>query len=196
MRMALRNQSPILLDRPGVLEQPNAFTECLYRDGALWGEIIARGGIEAVCCPAMSNAGVTPPWIAMPPEGRRFQQIGSIPTGVVENTDLLVLTFDVPLGYDGVIVSIVQMFTAAGFAEGSGDLNWRIRINRRWLKDFGNTTTTLGTVAAPCMIYRGGIRLRTKQVVSYFVNLGTGATGRLDPNGRIICACFGWFYPI
>jgi hypothetical protein len=104
-------------------------------------------------------------------------------------------TVQVPTGYDGVIVSVINMFTGPGFVEGSGDLHYRIRINRRWLKDYGDIQTTLGTVASPCMIYRGGVKLRTHEVVQYWVQLGAGALGRLDPTGRIVCAFFGWFYP-
>ena len=131
----------------------------------------------------------------MPSEGRRYQQIGSILLPIAEGADNLVTTFQVPTGYDGVIVSIVNMYTGAGFVEGSGDLHYRIQINRRWLKDYGDIQTTLGTVASPCMIYRGGVKLRTQEVVQYWVQLGAGALGRLDPTGRLVCAFFGWFYP-
>lgn len=176
------------------MKRPNPYTECLYREQALWKQIEARGGLKGLCCPTLPS-GTLPPWVAMPSSGRRFQQIGSIPRPGVEGTDLLVTTFQVPIGFDGVIVSVVGMFTGAGFVEGSGDLHYRIEINRRWLKDYGDVQTTMGTVASPCMIYRGGVRLRTQEVVRYWVQLGAGALGRLDPLGRIVCAFFGWFYP-
>jgi hypothetical protein len=179
----------------GYTVQPNPFTQCLYRERDLWDHIVSQGGLTRLCCPSMPGKGDPPPWVAMPSEGRRYQQIGSILLPAVEGTDFLVTTFQVPVGYDGVIVSIVNMFTGAGFVEGSGDIHYRIQINRRWLKDYGDIQTTMGTVASPCMIYRGGVRLRTQEVVRYWVNLGAGALGRLDPTGRIVCAFFGWFYP-
>lgn len=183
---------------PGVLVPPNPWTACLYREQDVWHQIIARGGLHAVCCPAAANPYGAPPWIAMPPEGRRFQKFGNILVSAFagENIDTEVFNFEVPTGYEGVIVSIIQQFVGNGFVEGSGDIHWRIRVNRRWVKDYGDTITSLGTTQSPCYIYRGGIRLYSKQLVSYFAMLGTGATGRLDPNGRIITATFGWFYPM
>lgn len=174
--------------------RPNLYTTCLYREQAMWREIESRGGLRGLCCPSMP-AGEMPPWVSMPASGRRFQQIGSIPRPAVEGVDTLVATLNVPTGFDGVIVSVVSMFTGAGFVEGSGDIHYRIQINRRWLKDYGDIQTTLGTVASPCMIYRGGVRLRTQEVCRYWVQLGPGALGRLDPLGRFVCAFFGWFYP-
>jgi hypothetical protein len=178
----------------GYTVSPNPYTECLYREQDLWTKIAYEGGLAKLCCPSYPE-GNPPPWVAMPSEGKRYQQIGSILLPAVEGTDFLVTSFAVPTGYDGVIVSVVGMFTGTGFVEGSGDLHYRIQINRRWLKDYGDTQTTMGTVASPCMIYRGGVRLRTQEVVRYWVQLGAGALGRLDPTGRLVCAFFGWFYP-
>jgi hypothetical protein len=174
--------------------RPNPNTQCLYREQGLWRRIEALGGLKGLCCPSMPKNEM-PPWVAMPAAGRRFQQIGSIPRLAVEGVDTLVTTFNVPTGFDGVIVSVISMFTGGGFVEGSGDIHYRIQINRRWLKDYGDVQTTLGTVGSPCMIYRGGVRLRTQEVCRYWVQLGAGALGRLDPLGRFVCAFFGWFYP-
>lgn len=181
-------------DLASYVARPNAYTQCLYREQGLWRQIEAAGGLRGLCCPSMP-AGEMPPWVSMPASGRRFQQIGSIVRPIAEGVDNLVTTFSAPTGFDGVIVSVVSMFTGPGFVEGSGDIHYRIQINRRWLKDYGDIQTTLGTVASPCMIYRGGVRLRTQEVVRYWVQLGAGAMGRLDPLGRFVCAFFGWFYP-
>lgn len=180
--------------RAAYVAPPNPFTQCLYREQALWARIATEGGLQKLCCPTMPS-GQAPPWVSMPSEGRRFQEISSIILPLVEGVDNLVATLSVPTGYDGVIVSVINMYTGTGFGEGSGDLHYRIQINRRWLKDYGDIQTTLGSVAAPGALYRGGIRLRTHEVVRYWVNLGPGALGRLDPTGRIVCAFFGWFYP-
>lgn len=173
---------------------PNPFTQCLYREQSLWSRIAMEGGLHKLCCPS-TPTDQPPPWVAMPSAGRHFQEIGSIILPLAEGVDNLVTTVAVPTGYDGVIVSVMNMYTGGGFVEGSGDLHFRIQINRRWLKDYGDIRTTLGSVAAPYAIYRSGIRLRTHEVVRYWVNLGAGALGRLDPTGRIVCGFFGWFYP-
>jgi hypothetical protein len=98
----------------------------------------------------------------------------------------------VPQGYDGVISSLVQQYTGTGFVDGSGDLKWRIRIGDRWAEDMGNMITQLGSLQSPYQIYRSGIRLRDRDAVSYVVNHAVGSS---LSGGRIICGCFGWYYP-
>lgn len=187
---------PNLLHGPTTWVAPNLFRVCLERDYMTEMAIQKAGGLKELCCPA-SQSGTNPPWIAMPPEGRPFKKVAGVTVGggtTPEGTNTQVVQFDVPTGYDGVIVSVVNMFTGTGFVEASGDLNWRIQINRRWLKDYGNIQTTLGSLQSPSYIYRGAVRLFEQQRVTYYVNLGSGALGRLSA-GNIVCAFFGWFYP-
>lgn len=147
-----------------------------------------------MCCPA-AWSGDTPPWIVMPPQGIRLQQTSAIALPGVENVDTPVVTFTMPEGYDGVITLHFQFYTGTGFVEFSGDLNWRISLNRWFVKDYGNMESSLGNLQTPIPLNRGGIRLKSNQKVVYSVNLGTGALGRLT-GGKVICGLFGWRYPI
>jgi hypothetical protein len=130
----------------------------------------------------------------MPPEGQRLNKIGNINLPVAEGVETPVITFQVPPGYDGVIVNPVNEYTGTGFFEGSGDIVWRIRLNRRYVKDYGNIQTTLGSLTLPMSAQTHTIRLESNQIVTYTATLGAGALGRLN-GGKIICAIIGWTYP-
>lgn len=171
---------------------PNVFNQCLDQEAAVWREIIACGGLERIC-PQLGVRYAYPPWVKQPPQGRRLSKINSIalPAPAQFGQDLLVASFIVPLGWDGVIISTSNFFTGQNFNEGSGDISWRLQINQRYVKDMGNIQTTLGTLSQPWPVNNGSIRLQSRQLVQWFANVANA-----NPiNGRIICAMFGWFYP-
>ncbi len=135
-----------------------------------------------------------PPWVKMPQQGKRFSPIGSIPLPTTYNTDILVLSFRVPLGYDGVIKYVVENYTGQGFSEGSGDLIWRISLNQRFVKNYGNTNVQLGSLVAGPSIPNSEIILLSNQLVQFWINVAPAAAGDLN-GGRILSAAFGWFWP-
>lgn len=169
----------------------NAFDVALDDEKRLWELIQAYGGLRAIC-PGQRYA--MPPWVKQPEQGRRFSKISSIPLPAVEMAPYLVATMQAPLGYDGVIPSVVNLYTGSGFMEGSGDITWRIALNQRWVKDYGAIVTTIGSLTTPYPTNMGAIRLLSGQTVNYYVTLGAGALGNLS-GGRIICGLFGWFWP-
>ena len=174
----------------------NHWDACLRQDVVIWHTIQCCGGITGVCRRAESvqYADDEPPWIKMPQQGRRFQEIASTPLATfVLNTDLAVLTFEVPVGFDGVITSNANRFVGAGFAEGSGDIEWRVQLSRRYAPDYGLVLTSLGDLTSPVSFSGGGIRVYSHQVIRYIARITNFAL--LDPNGRILCALSGWFYP-
>jgi hypothetical protein len=170
---------------------PNEFNSILGMEGMIWSRIQRCGGLQAIC-PGMKYS--QPPWIKQPVQGKRFSKISSIALPAADGTDNLVVSFVVPTGYDGVIISNVNEYTGTGFQEGSGDLVWRVQLNRRWVKDYGAITTTIGSLVIPYSVNNGAIRLQSGMLVRYWVNRSVGSLGNLD-GGRIICGLFGWFYP-
>lgn len=174
---------------------PNHFDACLEQDTAIWYTIGCLGGITGICRRAESvkYAEDEPPWIQMPSQARRFQQINTTALGnFALNTDLAVVTFQVPIGYDGVITGNVNRFLGLGFAEGSGDIEWRIQLSRRYAPDYGLVLTSLGDLTSPTAFSGGGIRVYSHQVIRYLARITNFAA--LDPNGRVLCALTGWFY--
>ena len=170
---------------------PNEFDNCLLDEYRVWDEINTCGGIQN-CCPGMRYE--NPPWIKMPLQGKRFSAIKSIalpsPTGV----DVLVGSFLVPTGFDGVGAAVIFNYTGTGFAEGSGDLTWRLQLNQHYVKDYGNVVTQLGSLQTPYNQNSGQILLQANQLVQFWVNVSVASAGNLI-GGRIISSLWGWYYP-
>ena len=175
---------------------PNYWDKVLREDERIWNEIQRRGGIEAVVSPfrhrllRVGNWGE--PWMRATSEATPFQYTGSIPLPAAGAGDQLVTNFVVPVGYDGVITGITHFATGVGFEESSGDLTWRLRVNRRWAQSLGAMTTSMGSVAQPSPLTPGGIRILSRQLIQYFVN---NAVGSHVAGGRIVCTISGRFYP-
>lgn len=175
---------------------PNPWDDCLFQETDLWWKIQCHGGLAETCRRVGGPRYETPPWVVMPPQGRRFQEINTIVLPENVATDNVVVTFRVAVGYDGVIRSLVQRFMGApGLVEGSGDLTWRLQLSRRFANDYGAMQTSLGDLTSPGQMTAGGIRIYSNQTIRYLVSLSAAAAGNLDPNGRILCAIFGWVYP-
>jgi hypothetical protein len=185
---------------PQRLVPPNAFNRCLQSEAQTWLAIQRSGGLRTLCC-RMGYPGIwyeKSPWVVQPRNAVRFDKINSItlPGIPEEGTDVIVLQWRVPLGYDGVIKGFVNQFAGTGFAEASGDLTWRVQANRRWLKDYGNIITTLGSLQYNQEAYGDGVRIFSDQLITYYVNVAAGADGRLQNDGKVICALQGWYYPL
>jgi hypothetical protein len=171
---------------------PTFFNQCIDNNNDTWERINQCGGLMAICGGRKYDA---PPWVKMPVQGKRFSYINSIPLPVSGyGTDQLVLSFLVPLGWDGVINYVVQNYTGQGFQEGSGDLTWRLQLNERYVKNLGSTTTQIGTLTSGPISPNTSIVVLSNQLVQYWVNVAASAAADLN-GGRIIASCWGWFWP-
>jgi hypothetical protein len=170
---------------------PTFFNKCLQSDLALWRKINACGGLMAVC-PGTKYQ--DPPWVKMPPQAKRFSYIEGLPLPGTSGVDVLILSYRVPLGYDGVINFIVQNYTGQGFQEGSGDLVWRLQLNERYVKNLGNTNTQIGTLTQGPQSPNAQVIVQSNQLVQYFVNLGPNALANLN-GGRVIVSTWGYWWP-
>jgi len=172
----------------------NRYDQCLQIDTRVWRDIQCKGGITGICRRAGTVEYADPPWITMPPQARRFQEINTTAlAGFVLNTDLAVVTFRVPMGWDGVITGNAHRFLGPGFAEGSGDIEWRVQLSNRYAPDYGNMLTSIGDLTSPVSFSGGGVRVYSHQTIRYIARITNFAP--LDPNGRVLCALYGWFYP-
>lgn len=173
----------------------------LLKQAVLWRGIYRAGGPARLGNKRYLDRGwydwaSIPPWRSLPSNGKRIHVTQAITRPSVENVDVQVLSYRVPVGWDGVISSVVHLFTGSGFSEASGDLVWRVKVNRWWLKNLDAVTVTMGSLQFPYELEGGGYRIYSGEDVSVAVSLGTGATGRLDPQGRVVCSLAGWIYPL
>lgn len=138
------------------------------------------------------------PWVEMPRGGLPFDEFDSIVTPAANGTETLVLSFEVPFGYDGIILSHTNVFTGPGFTEGSGNLVWRIRIGNPSLqgrpqRNYQNITTTRGDLTEGRTVY-GGMSLSSGDFAQYSVT--HAVLSPIVPAGtRIICNLAGFYWP-
>jgi hypothetical protein len=169
---------------------PNRFNDCLMGEYLLWRVINDIGGLQAIC---PGHDFPDPPSVKMPAQGKRFLQPGSIPLPPNDGNDYPVLSFTVPLGYDGVITATVNGYNGAGYVDGSGDFTWRIRQNLHYANKYGNITTQIGSLQTPYTVPSGQIILLSGQTVTFLVNRASTATN--ENGGYILCALMGWYWP-
>lgn len=141
--------------------------------------------------PTVQNGNSVPAWI-QPPEGH----LPFLPHGVVAVPGppgpaaiAVVLTFNVPQGYDGVITGISNNYVAGGFVSGSGDLIWMIQADGRAIRNFNNILVEFGTLQMPREV--DGIRIFSGQTIDYVISHPANAA----LGGNTVCTMKGYFYP-
>jgi hypothetical protein len=173
---------------------PN-FADCqLFGETAFWG-VVGRVGARKVF-QSLYRWYDRDPLVIMPELGQRLQQVGSIALPPFDGLDTVVLSFRMPVGWDGVINALVCAYTGTGFVEGSGDITWRLRLNDWWVRDYNAITVSLGDPANPYHLHGGGLHIRSDQRVAMYVNVLPAAIARLDPKSTIVCSLAGWKYPL
>lgn len=102
---------------------------------------------------------------------------------------VVVLSFKVPNGSDGVINYISNNFAAGGFTPFSGDIIWQILADGRAIRNFENIKAEKGTVEKGRKI--SPIRVYSNQLVQYTVK----HVANVALAGQVICSCNGYYYP-
>ena len=137
-----------------------------------------------------------PPYIQPPKNAVRWQPVGDLAIPAVPaGADQLVFSERIPLGYDGILIAITNVWNGTGFVEASGDITWRIKQDRRWIPYYDSITTTRGTLSVPFDIVGQGIPLLSGQLLQYFVNFSAGSAAHLNAGGKTICALSGYIWP-
>jgi hypothetical protein len=172
------------------LYPPNDFNRCLIEEMTLWHAMNASGRFQDL----YGKKYVEPPWVKMPGQGKKFLYPDSIALPDADGLDHLVASFTVPHGFDAVITNLVCNYSGQGFAEGSGDLTWRVAINIHYLDSFGSMQFSVGEMPITPFTNDGGRWLvQSDDLVQFFVNRSLTASGLAG--GRIICAFSGYRWP-
>lgn len=139
---------------------------------------------------AVASNGI-PPWV-QPPQGHLpflDHAALAVPGPPGPAAAGVVLTMNVPQGYDGVINAISNNYVAGGFVSGSGDLIWRILADGRAIRNFNNIIVEFGTLQIPRVV--DGIRVFSGQAITYTINHPANAA----LGGNTVCTLKGYFYP-
>jgi len=179
----LYNQIPKPIGR---LEPPNTECSALLSESAAW---------QKYCAGQPPYSFQSSPFVGMPPGGRQIQEMSSLVlNGPFDGTNQTVLTFRVPVGYDGVITRVINVFTGTGLVEGSGDIVWRLKIGNMYARNLGAVRFTYGSMTQPFEIPGVGLPLVSGQLVTYQVAVpAVSAIGGANP--VTICSIQGWLYP-
>jgi hypothetical protein len=133
-------------------------------------------------------------WVDQVPGSIAFNPSGVIPLPAPGAGDTVIFSFRVPIGYDGMILGQYNTVTA-DFAQGSGDIVWRISAAGRYLRDRGNILVSIGT---PKRLYPvvGGLQLRSGNLVEFIVNApNTGGSLPFPGAANVLAGLHGWLYP-
>lgn len=165
---------------------PNQFDQCLVRELELnW-----MAGPHKACCRDLIYYDIVN--VRAPAASIPFRKVGAIPTPL-PGPDSVVLDFQVPAGYDGLLTGCFNVYTGPGFLEGGGDIEWRILVNKVYAVQLGRILVTLGSQAAAYPI-DGGIQIQSGQRIRYLVNVPNLSGGILPINSQIVCGLEGLFY--
>lgn len=168
------------------LEELAGLHQELLGNRGLLNEVSGTDGIPGLTYG--TNLEIKHPWIDEPVGAVPFDPQSSIalPAG---SGDTLVLTFPVPIGYDGVIEYISCNFTGGGFTQSSGDIVWRLENNGKPILNFSNITSEKGTIFQGRKI--GRLRIYSGQTINWVVN----HVSNPSLNGNIVCSFTGYLYP-
>lgn len=171
------------------VQTANDLAELAALHGTLLGGLNAGAGQNSIGSNQSSPVVTTGrPWVN-PPEGYfpyDFRTKIALPA---VGTTVVVLSMQVPEGYDGVINGYSWNFTGGGFVEASGDIIVRILRNDAPIRNFDNITAEAGTIQIPRPI--SPIRIYSTQIIEITV---THAANALLA-GDIVGCLSGYFYP-
>lgn len=165
----------------------NEYTRCLS-------QAMAAHAYAVRVTETMGDPGVNAPWLSMPPQAKRYQEVGNIVLPA-QGASATVRRWRVPIGYDGVLLGVTARFTGAGFAEGGGDLTFRFQQDFHYFRNLEAVQWSLGDLASPYDLEGAGYRIRSNQVLTMSVARANPSAG-LNPAGRIIMAMSGYLYPL
>lgn len=133
------------------------------------------------------------PWVDMPAGGESFRQLsGNNILLPAVSAQIVVVTFTVPRGKNGVITVLANQFTGGGWTEGTADLIWRLQADGMPFPNYNSMNASLGSLSAPQDLRGDPIRLYENQLIELIavnVSLIVGPSPLLGLVG-------GRFYPI
>jgi hypothetical protein len=203
--------------------QPNAQDRALAAQGEVWERFLAgpRGratldlnrGLEGLQGPGMGRG-----------EGRGMAGLGTMASDVQQvrsldtyrrgsrglereffergniitpgpGPDVVVVDWEIPVGYVARIYAYYCIYTGTGFVQGSGDIVWGLRVGWPWARNMGGLLFAMGALANPFPV-GDYIQARAGERVQFVVNV-PNISGLIQVGlSRILCGVQGWLFPM
>ena len=129
-------------------------------------------------------------WVEEPPGAVPFLEKAAIAVPAATATDFDILSFVVPQGFDGVIKWLANVFNGPNsILPVPSPLIWKIMIDHRPARNFGNITQQNGTAAFGVQI--SPIRIFSGQLIEFTVQQVIGGT----VTGTTVASLSGYYYP-
>jgi hypothetical protein len=138
-----------------------------------------------------------PLWVYPPINWENVDQIGYVLLPAI-GAEATIISFQVPLGRNGIINKVANNFVGGGWVEGTGDVIWRIEVDGApppGANSYHNIPASLGSPAQPVGI--SGFRIFENQIVE--IEAFNNPAG---PNGGVVVAgqfvggrLCGYLYP-
>jgi hypothetical protein len=138
-----------------------------------------------------------PVWIDPPNQWLNIDQIAYGLLPAIGST-VVIISFQVPIGYNGVINRLACNFVGGGWVEGSGDVIWKVLVNNAAppaANSYNSIPASLGSPANPVPI--SGFRIFENQLVTIVAfNNPAGPDGGIVVAGqRVGARLMGFLYP-
>jgi len=132
-----------------------------------------------------------PLWVDPPDQWENIDQFAYVALPAI-GAEANVISFQVPLGRNGVIQAIANNFVGGGWAEGSGAVVWRIQVDGAPPPGATSYDLILGSLGSPANPVKiSGFRIYENQVLTLVVrNVAVVVAGQLS-GGRLL----GYLYP-
>jgi hypothetical protein len=183
---------------------PNKYDFQIIGRAKKWQWVAANGGLKGCCSIPELGAPIynEPPWQKMPSNSFEFNPMNGLPVtsfqteGIFNGLDQVILSIQVPSGYDGIINRFVASTTGVtGYSDFQNDIVWRLKYGIRYAKNLGNINNTFGSFGNA--IQTPGvnvIRVISGQTIELIANVPVGSPV-VTVGGTINAGVFGWFYP-
>jgi hypothetical protein len=139
-----------------------------------------------------------PPWVQPPAGAQPFLPVGVLPTPAADGNDYLIQSFQVPIGWDGVINAIGQIFGGPGNILGTGYLTWRLFQSGKPVKNFESVQVPYGYLTTNQSVVPlqlpAGIQVFGGDVISHFVRNDPASTLPVGSTS-ILSMIAGYFWP-
>ncbi len=138
-----------------------------------------------------------PPYIQPPKNAVRWEPGKRSPLTFVApatGVDILVFEDRMDLGYDGLLISLPNVWAGTGFVEGSGVITWRWKLDRRFIPYY-DTVLTSQSLAVPLDVVGQGIPVYSGQLLQCYANFSVGAEASINNGGMTIAMGRGYKWP-